>query len=97
MHEMMNIGCHLFNWNQINLKEATQELFLWPKEEHIIRLKWVHRNIEDEEGNMVNNKSRLLAKRYKKEEGIDFDKSFASVHNKSKCISEWFFERINVC
>ena len=33
----------------------------------------------DEEGNVVRNKARLMAKRYNQEEGIDFDETYASI------------------
>ena len=45
----------------------------------IIGTKWVFRNKEDEEGNVVKNKSKVVAQGYIKEDGIDFKESPAPV------------------
>ena len=45
----------------------------------IIGTIWVFRNKENEDGKVVTNKSRIVAKGYLQEEGIDFEKSFAQV------------------
>jgi hypothetical protein len=45
----------------------------------VIGLKWIWKNKLDAEGTVVRNKSRLVAKGYFQEEGIDFEKSFAPV------------------
>ena len=46
---------------------------------NIIGTKWVFRNKMDEDGNIVRNKARLVAKVYNQEEGIDFDETYAFV------------------
>ena len=38
--------------------------------------KWVFRNKENEEGEVVTNKSRIIAQGYLQKEGIDFEESF---------------------
>ena len=45
----------------------------------IIETKWIFRNKENEEGNVVTNKFRIVAQGYLQEEGIDFEESFALV------------------
>ncbi|GJV92379.1 putative ribonuclease H-like domain-containing protein [Tanacetum coccineum] len=44
-----------------------------------IGTKWVYRNKKDERGVVVRNKARLVAQRYRQEEGIDYDEDFAPV------------------
>nr|GEY31546.1 retrovirus-related Pol polyprotein from transposon TNT 1-94 [Tanacetum cinerariifolium] len=44
-----------------------------------ITLKWLFKNKHDEEQTVIRNKSRLLVKGYRQEEGIDFEESFAPV------------------
>ena len=50
-----------------------------PEGEHIIGTKWIFRNKIDEEGNVIRNKSRLMAQGYSQVEGVDFDEKFALV------------------
>ena len=50
-----------------------------PEGEHIIGTKWIFRNKTDEEGNVIRNKSRLMAQGYSQVEGVDFDEKFAIV------------------
>nr|GEY92526.1 integrase, catalytic region, zinc finger, CCHC-type, peptidase aspartic, catalytic [Tanacetum cinerariifolium] len=45
----------------------------------IIALKWIYKIKLDKYGDVLKNKARLVAKGYQQEEGIDFEKSFASV------------------
>ncbi|GJU56961.1 retrovirus-related pol polyprotein from transposon TNT 1-94 [Tanacetum coccineum] len=58
-----------------NIKEAMAD----HKEKNIIALKWLWKNKCDAKNIVVRNKTRLVAKGYKKEEGIDFEESFAPV------------------
>ena len=46
-------------------------------EMNVIGTKWVFRNKMDVNRNIVRNKARLVAKGYNKEEGIDFDETYA--------------------
>ncbi|KAH9762999.1 hypothetical protein KPL70_001024 [Citrus sinensis] len=55
------------------------ELVSNPEHQSIIGTKWVFRNKMDESGVVVRNKARLVAQGYNKEEGIDFDETFAPV------------------
>ena len=50
-----------------------------PKDTHVIGTKWIFKNKIDEDGEVVQNKSRLVAQGYTQVEGIDFDASFAPV------------------
>nr|GFA55776.1 retrovirus-related Pol polyprotein from transposon TNT 1-94 [Tanacetum cinerariifolium] len=44
-----------------------------------LTLKWLFKNKHDEEQTVIQNKSRLLVRGYRQEEGIDFEESFALV------------------
>nr|GFA41782.1 Gag-Pol polyprotein [Tanacetum cinerariifolium] len=44
-----------------------------------LTLKWLFKNKHDEEQTVIINKSRLVVKGYRQEEGIDFEESFAPV------------------
>nr|GEZ07832.1 hypothetical protein [Tanacetum cinerariifolium] len=44
-----------------------------------LTLKWLFKNKHDEEQTVIGNKSRLVVRGYRQEEGIDFEESFASV------------------
>nr|GEV40006.1 copia protein [Tanacetum cinerariifolium] len=46
---------------------------------NIIAVKWIWKNKTDAENTVMRNKSRLVAKGYGQEEGIDFEKSFTPV------------------
>ncbi|GJR66741.1 retrovirus-related pol polyprotein from transposon TNT 1-94 [Tanacetum coccineum] len=58
-----------------NIKEAMAD----HKGKNVIALKWLWKNKCDAENIVVRNKTRLVAKGYKQEEGIDFEESFALV------------------
>ncbi|GKB73317.1 retrovirus-related pol polyprotein from transposon TNT 1-94 [Tanacetum coccineum] len=55
------------------------ELVPRPEGKNVIALKWLWKNKCDAENIVVQNKSHLMAKGYKQEEGIDFEESFAPV------------------
>ena len=48
-----------------------------PEDTHVIGTKWIFKNETNEDGEVVRNKSRLVAQGYTQVEGIDFDESFA--------------------
>ncbi|GJS70605.1 retrovirus-related pol polyprotein from transposon TNT 1-94 [Tanacetum coccineum] len=50
-----------------------------PKGKNIIAIKWLWKNKCDAENIVVRNETRLMAKGYRHEEGIDFEESFAPV------------------
>nr|GFC69007.1 retrovirus-related Pol polyprotein from transposon TNT 1-94 [Tanacetum cinerariifolium] len=53
---------------------------LVPTQDNIspLTLKWIFKNKHDEEQTVIRNKSRLVVRGYRQEEGIDFEESFAS-------------------
>ncbi|GJV51771.1 retrovirus-related pol polyprotein from transposon TNT 1-94 [Tanacetum coccineum] len=55
------------------------ELVPRPDGKNIIVVKWIWKNKSDADNIVIRNKSRLIAKGYKQEEGIDFEESFAPV------------------
>ncbi|GKD35527.1 retrovirus-related pol polyprotein from transposon TNT 1-94 [Tanacetum coccineum] len=55
------------------------ELVERPVEKNIIRIKWLWKNKTDAENTVIQYKSRLVAKGYHQEDGIDFEESFAHV------------------
>ena len=50
-----------------------------PKNVHVIDTKWIFKNKTDEDGEIIRNKSQLVAQGYTQIEGVDFDESFALV------------------
>ncbi|GKA58198.1 retrovirus-related pol polyprotein from transposon TNT 1-94 [Tanacetum coccineum] len=55
------------------------ELVECPVGRNIIKVKWIWKNKTDAENTVIQNKSRLVAKGYGQEEGIDFEESFTPV------------------
>ena len=49
------------------------------KDTHVIGTKWIFKNKIDEDGEVVRNKSRLVAQDYTQVKGVDFDESFALI------------------
>ncbi|GKA50103.1 retrovirus-related pol polyprotein from transposon TNT 1-94 [Tanacetum coccineum] len=55
------------------------ELVPCPDKVLLIKLKWIYKVKTDEFGGVLKNKARLVAQGFRKEEGIDFEESFAPV------------------
>nr|GEW10980.1 retrovirus-related Pol polyprotein from transposon TNT 1-94 [Tanacetum cinerariifolium] len=55
------------------------ELVLSPGGIKLLTLKWLFKNKHDKENTVIRNKTRLVVRGYRQEEGIDFEKSFAPV------------------
>ncbi|GJT13874.1 retrovirus-related pol polyprotein from transposon TNT 1-94 [Tanacetum coccineum] len=55
------------------------ELVPRPDKVIVITLKWIYKVKLDELGGILKNKAQLVARRYRQEEGIDFEESFAPV------------------
>nr|GEW56487.1 retrovirus-related Pol polyprotein from transposon TNT 1-94 [Tanacetum cinerariifolium] len=53
------------------------ELVDKPFSKTVIKLKWLWKNIKEEDQTVIQNKARLIAKGYAQEEGTDFEESFA--------------------
>ena len=53
------------------------ELAPRPKNVHVIGTKWIFKTKTDEDGEKIQNKSRLVAQGYTQVEGVDFDEPFA--------------------
>ncbi|GJX38920.1 ribonuclease H-like domain-containing protein [Tanacetum coccineum] len=69
MQDELNQFKHLDVWELVPLPEGR----------HAIKIKWLCKNKTDAENMIIRNKSRLVAKGYSQQEGIDFEDSFASV------------------
>jgi len=67
--------------DELNQFTINDVWFLVPRtnEMNVIGTKWVFRNKMDENGNIVRNKGRLVAKGYNQEECIDFDETYARI------------------
>ncbi|GJU82578.1 retrovirus-related pol polyprotein from transposon TNT 1-94 [Tanacetum coccineum] len=55
------------------------ELVPCPNHVMLIKLNWIYKVKKDEYGGVLKNKARLVAPRFRQEEGIDFEESFAPV------------------
>jgi hypothetical protein len=60
-------------------KNDTWELVPSPRNENVIGTKWVFRNKLNEDGQVTNNKARLVCKGYAQVEDIDFEETFSPV------------------
>nr|GEV14095.1 Gag-Pol polyprotein [Tanacetum cinerariifolium] len=70
-----------------------ERLYVWelvprPDGKNIIAVKWLWKNKSDTKNIVIQNKSCLVAKGYKQEEGIDFEESFAPV---ARLEAVWMF------
>nr|GEV82168.1 retrovirus-related Pol polyprotein from transposon TNT 1-94 [Tanacetum cinerariifolium] len=80
----MHTFYHEFQWTKDHPLEQFKRLDVWvlvPAPDNIspLTLKWLFKNNHDEEQTVIRNKSRLVVRGYRQEEGIDFEESFASV------------------
>lgn len=66
---------------ELNQFEALKvwQLVPRPKDKSVIGTKWVFKNKKDEDGIVVRNKVRLVAKGYRQQDGIDYDETYAPV------------------
>ena len=55
------------------------ELIPRPKNVHVIGTKWIFKNKTYKDGEIIQNKSQLVAQGYTQMEGVNFDESFAPV------------------
>ncbi|GJY07498.1 retrovirus-related pol polyprotein from transposon TNT 1-94 [Tanacetum coccineum] len=82
MHEFHQVQPSTHIWHKAYSLE--QRLDVWelvprPDGKNIIVVKWLWKKKSDAKNIVIRNKSRLVAKGYKQEEGIDFEESFAPV------------------
>ena len=69
MHEELNLFVRNDVWELAPRHEGV----------HVINTKWIFKNKTNEDGEIIQNKSRLVAQGYTQVEGVDFDESFAPV------------------
>jgi len=62
-----------------SIRNEVWELIPRDDSHQVIGTKWVFRKKLDEDGNITKNKAKLVAKGYRQEEGIDYDKTYAPV------------------
>ncbi|GJW77944.1 retrovirus-related pol polyprotein from transposon TNT 1-94 [Tanacetum coccineum] len=70
--------------NLCKIELLSQKADLWvlvpaPDKIKPLTLKWLFKNKHDEENTIIRNKTRLVMRGYRQEEGIDFEESFAPV------------------
>nr|GEY69762.1 hypothetical protein [Tanacetum cinerariifolium] len=77
MHTFYQPYPHEFQWT----KDHPLEQVLVPAPDNIspLTLKWLFKNKHDEEQMVIRNKSRLVVRGYRQEEGINFEESFTPV------------------
>nr|GEZ22440.1 Gag-Pol polyprotein [Tanacetum cinerariifolium] len=69
MQDNLNQFKHLGVWELVPLPEGR----------NAIKVKWLWKNKKDAENIVIRNKSRLVAKGYSQQEGIDFEESFSPI------------------
>nr|GEW66180.1 hypothetical protein [Tanacetum cinerariifolium] len=84
MHTFYESYPHEFQWTKDHPLEQFKRLDVWvlvPASDNIspLTLKWLFKNKYDEEQTVIQNKSRLVVRGYRQEEGINFKESFALV------------------
>nr|GEU60778.1 reverse transcriptase domain-containing protein [Tanacetum cinerariifolium] len=71
---------NLYTISIFKLSASSPELVTTPADMNVIKVKWLWKNKTDAENMVIRNKSRPFAKGYSQREGIDFEESFAPVH-----------------
>ena len=61
------------------MKNETWELVPRPADKNVIGTQWGFRNKMNEQGEVVRNKERLVCKGYSRQEGIDYNYTYALV------------------
>nr|GEX34078.1 retrovirus-related Pol polyprotein from transposon TNT 1-94 [Tanacetum cinerariifolium] len=74
-----NVQNDMFDGNTFFKRLNVCELVPLPNNIKPLTLKWIFKNKLDEENTVIRNKTRLVVRGYRKEEGIGFEESFASV------------------
>jgi hypothetical protein len=88
LFEPRDVGHNLSDLSWVNAIHEELENFernqVWtlvdpPRDVNIIGIKWVFKNKQGEDGEVVRNKARLVAQGYSQVEGLDFGETFAPV------------------
>nr|GEV64110.1 retrovirus-related Pol polyprotein from transposon TNT 1-94 [Tanacetum cinerariifolium] len=84
MHTFYQPYPHEFQWTKDHPLEQFKRLDVWvlvPAPDNIspLTLKWLFKNKHDEEQTVIRNKSRLVVRGYRQDEGINFEESFTPV------------------
>jgi hypothetical protein len=88
LFEPWDVGHSLSDSSWVNTMHEELENFernqLWtlvdpPRDVNVIGTKWVFKNKQGEDGEVVRNKARLIAQGYSQVEGLDFGETFALV------------------
>nr|GEY70324.1 retrotransposon protein, putative, unclassified [Tanacetum cinerariifolium]GEY70605.1 retrotransposon protein, putative, unclassified [Tanacetum cinerariifolium]GEY74312.1 retrotransposon protein, putative, unclassified [Tanacetum cinerariifolium] len=83
----------LYELNQFKRLDVW-ELFPLPNGKHVIKVKWRWKNKTDVENSIIWNKSRLVAKGYGQEEGIEFEESFSPMDVKTAFLNGLLKEEV---
>jgi hypothetical protein len=88
LYESRDVGHTLFDSSWVNAMHEELENFernqVWtlfdpPRDVNVIGTKWVFKNKQGDDGEVVRNKARLIAQGYSQVEDLDFRKTFAPV------------------
>ena len=60
-------------------KNQTWYLVDIPKEKYLISVKWIYKTKKDADGNVKKHKSRMVARGFTHQPGIDFNEMFAPI------------------
>nr|GEY08747.1 retrovirus-related Pol polyprotein from transposon TNT 1-94 [Tanacetum cinerariifolium] len=77
-----NMFVNPFATSSSNAADTSSSMDVWvlvlaPDNISPLTLKWIFKNKHDEEKTVIRNKSRLVVRGYRQEEGLDFEESFA--------------------